>query len=350
MTMSEFRIELLPAAQGDCIVVEWKDRRRTYRMLVDGGPRFTYPALHRRIRGLRKRRLDLVVVTHVDGDHVEGIARLLQDRAALRLDIGDLWFNGLRHLPEVRSDGLGPEQGEYVTALIERDGLPWNAGFKKAVAVPAKGPLPVVDLPGGPTLTLLSPGPDELVALRRTWLAALRRARMQPGDTEESLRRLNDRPDLGGLGGDALGGHDLDHSEANGSSIAFLLEHRGSSLLLTGDGHGPVLAAGLRRLLADRGLDRLPVDAVKTPHHGSAANVTDDFLSLVDSSRFLFSTNGSTYRHPDNVAVRRVLRSRTGPVELFFNYRSATTEPWAEPPRPHTAVFPAGSDALTLEV
>ena len=46
----------------------------------------------------------------------------------------------------------------------------WPGG---AVAVPAKGPLPVVDLPGGPTLTLLSPGPKQLAALRRTWRASL---------------------------------------------------------------------------------------------------------------------------------------------------------------------------------
>ncbi|GIJ74338.1 hypothetical protein Voc01_092550 [Virgisporangium ochraceum] len=292
-------------------------------------------------------------MTHIDGDHVEGVARLLQDRRALRLGIGDIWFNGYRHLSAVPSDGLGPEQGEYVTALIDRDRLSWNAGVSPPggpVAVPAGGSVPVVDLPGGPKLTLLSPGPEQLTALRRTWRGALRRAGMEPGDTAEALRRLGERRDLRGLGGDALGGDGLDHSEANGSSIAFLLEHAGSSLLLTGDGHGSVLASGLRRLLAERGLARLPVDAVKTPHHGSAANVTDDFLALVDSPRFLFSTNGAVYGHPDRAAVQRVLRSRTGPVELVFNYRSATTQTWADPPWPHTAVFPAADGILTVDV
>jgi beta-lactamase superfamily II metal-dependent hydrolase len=337
-----FRIEMLPAAHGDALIVEWKDRRRVHRMLIDGGPRNTYPLLHKRISGLRRRHLDLVVVTHIDSDHIEGVARLFQDRAALRLGIGDVWFNGFRHLPEVPDDGLGAEQGEYVSALVDRGRLPWNAGVSGGpVALSPDGPLPVVELPGGPTLTFLSPGPEQLTALRRTWSSALRSAGMEPGDTEEALRRLRERPGLGGLGGDALGERGgLDHSEANGSSIAFLLEHNGSSLLLTGDGHGPVLADGLRRLLAERGIDRLPVDAVKAPHHGSAANVTDDFLALVDSPRYLFSTNGAHHKHPDRAAVRRVLASGTGPVELVFNYRSATTEPWATPPRPHTAVFP----------
>lgn len=122
-------------------------------------------------------------------------------------------------------------------------------------------------------------------------------------------------------------------------------------MLLTGDAHGDVLAAGLRRLAAARQVERVPVDLVKLPHHGSKANVTDEFLELVTSSRFLVSTNGSHYHHPDKVALQRILSgpTRTGPVELVFNHRSKTTEPWADDTTQdrlaYTATFPADERA-----
>ncbi|MFP5462716.1 MAG: hypothetical protein ACLGII_14300 [Gammaproteobacteria bacterium] len=40
-----FRIEMLPALHGDCLVVEWGDERRTRRMLIDGGPIGAFGAL-----------------------------------------------------------------------------------------------------------------------------------------------------------------------------------------------------------------------------------------------------------------------------------------------------------------
>ena len=50
-------------------------------------------------------------------------------------------------------------------------------------------------------------------------------------------------------------------------------------------------------MLKQRGKQILKVDAVKVAHHGSAGNVSDDLLAMIDSPRFLVSTNGSRFRH-----------------------------------------------------
>src|SRR3954468_675090 len=93
------RIEMLPAAQGDAIWVEWGSVIDPFRALVDGGPATTYRHLRNRVTSLGTRpRLDLVVVTHIDRDHLEGIVRLLQDRKVLGLRVGDIWFNGWPHV------------------------------------------------------------------------------------------------------------------------------------------------------------------------------------------------------------------------------------------------------------
>ncbi|MFE2727165.1 ComEC/Rec2 family competence protein [Kitasatospora sp. NPDC059327] len=348
-------VEMLPAAHGDALWIEWPGPGgEVHRMLVDGGPSTTYQAVFDRVRSLpeRDRHLDVLVVTHVDADHIEGVVRLLQDRAALELSIGDVWFNGWTQLAQ-DTDLLGADQGEMLEALIGSQRLGWNTAFRTgrqaapAVLVPDRGALRSAELPGGARATVLSPGRKELDALRGEWAKVLKGLGVTPGHPEAALDRLARRRDLRGLADDLLGGERVDGSVPNGSSIAFLLEHGGHRLLLTGDGHGDVLARGLTRLLRERPAPRLTLDALKVPHHGSAANTTDELLALLATRRFLMSTNGDKFKHPDRAAVLRMIGAadRTaGPPELVFNYRSDTTAPWADPEQQrtldYTAVYP----------
>ncbi|SOC50261.1 Metal-dependent hydrolase, beta-lactamase superfamily II [Blastococcus aggregatus] len=324
------RLEMLPAAHGDALLVTWGTDGDPHRMLVDAGPLGTYRTVHDRIAALGDPpELDLLVVTHVDGDHIEGVIRLLQDRAALGLRIGEVWFNGWPQLPQ--RDLLGADYGEMVGALLHRDGIPWNTSFDGGpVQVPAApAPLPRVELPGGASVTVLGPGEPELLRLRSTWTKVLTDAGVTPGRADEALERLDRRTDLDGV--DVLGGRAKpDNSVANLSSISLLVEHDGRSLLLTGDSHSAPLVSGITRLLAERGQARLPVGAFKLPHHGSRGNLTDELLALVETERYLVSTNGARYEHPDRPALLQVLDHPQRPrsLELVFNYAAPTTARW----------------------
>ncbi|GAA2779713.1 hypothetical protein RMN57_05735 [Kitasatospora sp. CM 4170] len=369
-------VEMLPAAHGDALWIEWPGKgSNVHRMLVDAGPSPTYEAVFERVKKLppRSRHLDVLVATHVDADHIEGVIRLLQDHVALKLTIDDVWFNGWPQISEP-AGLLGADQGEMLQALIGSQQLSWNAAFGRpapgkaphAVCLRAQGALPAVDLPGGARATLVGPGRPELNKLLKEWDRVLRNLGVTPGKPDEALDRLAHRKGLSGLAADLLGGERLDASVPNGSSIAFLLEHDGHRLLLTGDGHGKVLARGVDRLLKQLGGTRLAVDALKVPHHGSAANVTDDLLTRLDTRRFLVSTNGDKFNHPDAAAIDRMLAAAARPdaegrdadaaqAELVFNYRSRTTEPWADAAqqreRRYTAVYPETAAAgTTVEV
>jgi beta-lactamase superfamily II metal-dependent hydrolase len=343
------RISMLPAGQGDALLVDWASGGEVHHVLVDGGPASTYPTLYERIVGLgAPPRLDVLVITHIDGDHIEGAVRLLQDRSALGLAVDDVWFNGWPQLAPQSGDRLGADQGEMVGALLQRDKLPWNDAFQGGpVCADVTEPLPSSRLlPGGARAFVIGPGPGQLRALRRDWGKVLRRIGVTPGHPEEALDRLARRRALAGLS-DRLGKQAaLDNSVANASSIVLFFEFEGRTLLLPGDCHGDLLAAGIRRLITVRGGDRLRVDVFKVPHHGSRANVTPEVLSLVDTRRYLVSTNGARYHHPDVAAIERVLTTpgRDGEVELFFNYRSPTTEAWSDPGRQrrlgYTAHYP----------
>ena len=118
-----------------------------------------------------------------------------------------------------------------------------------------------------------------------------------------------------------------DPSKANGSSIAFLAEHDGRGLLLAGDAHPEVLCASLDRLAAERGVERIRIHAFKVSHHGGKHNLSSDLLDRVECGRWLFSTSGQIFGHPDAESVARIV-VRKSDCELVFNYRSEENERW----------------------
>jgi beta-lactamase superfamily II metal-dependent hydrolase len=358
--MSILRLEMLPAAEGDALLIEWGAAAKPYRMLVDAGPLTTYRAIHDRITALGSTQtFEALVVTHIDGDHIEGAVRLLQDRRAMHLAVGDIWFNGWPQLPT--SDLQGAKYGEMVGALLTRDKLPWNHAFLgQAIEIPDEGTLPTRELDGGARLTVLTPGRPQLRKLKANWINTLDDEEgIRPGNTERALKALAANKRLRGVEArDAQGGgFKPDSSVANGSSISLLFEYDQRALLLTGDSHSAPLVTGLNKLLKERGGERLRVDAFKLPHHCSAANVSEDLLALVDTPRYLVSTSGARHEHPDEDAMVRVLETphRGRGTQIFFNYLSKTTAPWTQPASAekygYTPKFPAAdAPGIVVEV
>ena len=120
-----------------------------------------------------------------------------------------------------------------------------------------------------------------------------------------------------------------DTGAPNGSSIAFLAEFEGKAALLAADAHPTVLVQSVRKLLRERRSEKLRIDALKLPHHGSGKNLNVDLLKLLDCPRYLVSSDGSTFHHPDREAIARVIKYGGSERTLYFNYRSEFNDVWA---------------------
>jgi beta-lactamase superfamily II metal-dependent hydrolase len=323
-----FRIDLMPAQQGDCLWIEYGDPRHPHRILVDGGTPATYRTLKRRIESLpeKDRRFELVVITHIDSDHIGGIMKLLKEPPA-GLQIGDVWFNGLRHLPRPDKT-LSVRQAEEVVKELKTRKFPWNAEFGGArICMNTSGPLPKIRLRDGMFLTLLSPYLTQLRNLQPKWqheVEELKKKEREAGRRSKpgTLALL---PDVTALADSPF---EPDDAEANGSSIALLAECEGKSLLLGADAFATVLDESIRRLLAETGKERLPLEAFKVSHHGSDANTSTTLLGLLDCKNYLISTDGSMYGHPDAGAMSRMLAYGGETKTLHFNYGTARTLVW----------------------
>lgn len=349
-------IEMLPAEHGDALWVTWGDCRSPHHLLIDGGPvdndvsELLRATIAERVTDVGGR-LELLVITHIDADHIGGLVTLLEGPDELA--IGDVWFNGYDHLP---TDVLGAVQAERVTTAIGTRQLPWNAAFGgDRVAVPedADEPLQTVELPGGLRLTVLGPTVDALRRLRPEWEEAVRAAGLVPGVD----------PDAPSGPGDLLGGGRVDveelaatrfrkdRSKPNAASICLLAEHDGHSLLLAGDALAQDVIDGLERLEAQRG-EEVSVDVCKLPHHGSKANVSTELVEKVAAKRWLISSSGKQFHHPDPEAIARILHASDHEVELVFNYRSEESLVWDDDRlrRKHgyTTVYPR--DGITVRL
>jgi hypothetical protein len=333
-------VEMLPAKYGDALWVEYGDSTRTRRIVIDSGPLHAYPEFEARLHALPAgdQRVELLVITHVDTDHIESMIRLLAlPRPKWPLEPMDVWFNGYRHVAP--QTNLGGREGEFLSALIHRRAFTeWNHAFHGgAVVVPADGP-PRIPLAGGMELTVLSPNRRKLATMARKWGKDVAKWSLDPGDLDHAWTQLVDETKFHPGAELTLGPEDLtaqlraqlkgvDPSAANGSSIAFLAEYAGKSCLFLADAHMSVICAAIRKLLPP-GQQALRVDAVKMAHHGSRNNVTPAFLEIVDAEHFLFSTNGDKFRHPDSQAVEAVIAGARRKPTLWFNYRTPFTEQW----------------------
>jgi hypothetical protein len=327
-----FKIDFLPAKYGDCIWIEYGEPGNIHRILIDGGTKGTRAAIKERLALLpeQERKFELIVVTHIDRDHLEGILGLLEDDQ-LAFKTGGIWFNGWRHMPtdeEIEAmEDFGAEQGEHLTGRILSHQLKWNKQFgEKAVVIPHDGDLPVINLPGGMKITLLSPNPEQLADLKGAWQKEVVDKGLEPGfgedEIDEDIEHFGlDTPDVEEL---CEMEFDEDKAEANGSSIAFLANYDGKSAIFLGDSYPGVIHTSLTKLF---GNGKVPLDLVKISHHASAGNTSPDLIKKLKCKKWVISTNGSIYKHPAQVTVARMVKFGGNP-ELIFNYKTQYNKVW----------------------
>src|SRR5215212_4705406 len=200
-------VEALQANDGDCLLLHYaRTGTATVRILVDGGPRGIYATvLRQRIDQLRHGaalNLRMVLVSHIDLDHITGVLDLFTDMERVQQDGADpfcavrtLWHNSFdrihsdRHAPVQSAavsaalggtapPGLLPmtaavvasvSQGAALRNVAVRLGIALNEGAGgELVRAPAAGVRQIAVAPGL-TLTVLGPNDEQLRKLDDEW-------------------------------------------------------------------------------------------------------------------------------------------------------------------------------------
>ncbi len=340
-----FRVRAIQVEHGDSLLVSYGTQSQLYHILVDGGPSGSLAALlsalkPERVDGLLK--LEVLVVTHYDLDHIEGVIELLKEVPDW-LDIGQIWFNGHHHLRPM--DILGSLEGDSLSELIRSSEIPWNMSFMNQNCGTNSSRIlqssNAVLLPGGLDVKVLSPDVPGLMALARVWLDPAvppKESGSIPGDLMG--RRDKWPPEQHSLySGMAFSS---DGSVSNKSSIALLLTFGEKRVVLAADAYSKVVKAGLALHLPDGE----SIDLLKVSHHGSKGNTDKSLLDRLGCRRFLISTSGKTHKHPDHELIARLVARHDSP-EIYFNYSEGWPGRWLNKLSswpPFTARYPEGTN------
>ncbi|MCG6203187.1 hypothetical protein LPW26_00935 [Rhodopseudomonas sp. HC1] len=344
-----FSLEVLPAGKGDCLLLHYGDSDRPRLMLIDGGPAGVYRnALKDRLTQLWTSRrdalddgaglpIDVVLVSHIDDDHIHGIidlAKEQQDHAPdLRVSVTSLWhnsFDDLLNTDEVPHDpqasilaGLGgsqfstlePETGDQADLLHLLASVPQGRNLRKLGE--ALGWIPNDISQGRLIMAAAGAEPANVDNLKVTVI----------GPMHDELAKLQERhndwiSEQSTLGrpitAEAVLAAYLDKEVPNLSSIVLLVESGDSSMLLTGDASGDKILKGLERAgrlsrpgePASPGIpDVLAVDILKMQHHGSDRNVASDFFQRITARHYVFSGDGK-HGNPERKTLQMLLDAR----------------------------------------
>lgn len=352
-----FALEALKARFGDALFIHWGTKAAPKLAIVDGGPSGVYgktlgPALER----LRRQRslatgtplpIALMLVSHLDADHVTGIAELIRElkiisegRAeAVPWKIDRFWINTF--------DDLVGNQNPALTASVSAAGVASLGGLQlgamtaEATALVATVPqartlrddLRALDLEGNKPfeslvmmgtkkrpaveqleLTIVGPQKVQLDALQNEWDKKIKPLLKTRTKTNQA----------------AVAAY-LDRSVYNLSSIVVLAKLGQKRMLLTGDARGDQTLDGLERAGLLKKNRELKVDILKMPHHGSDRDVDEDYFRRVKADHYVISADG-TYDNPDVATLAMLSNARkddkftiwlTNPLKEFAKAKPA---------------------------
>ncbi|NSB23050.1 beta-lactamase superfamily II metal-dependent hydrolase [Clostridium beijerinckii] len=100
---------------------------------------------------------------------------------------------------------------------------------------------------------------------------------------------------------------ELDTSETNESSIAFIIEYKTHKVLFLGDSNPKIITTSLLELKEKENYD-MNFDLVKISHHGSPHNTNMELLDVISSSRWVVSGNGE-HGNPNIDVIKLILNS-----------------------------------------
>lgn len=308
-------IKVLKALNGDSIIISYGEDRLHY-ILVDGGRgRLSFHQLCKFIDEIKgkKGKIDLLVLTHIDSDHIDGILRLFSNQDFDFSIIEQMWFNFGEELFNVlHIDGICKKINLYErdTRISWRQGQDLEEILQKTEIIRK---LPIVSpdsyFVGGAKLTILSPNVEILKEFAdKVDEECARSTKISYCcDYEKSVTELHEKEFEGIV------------SLTNRSSLAFLFEFSGKKLLLLGDAGDNTIKSSLSKL-GYSNKNKLKVDFCKIAHHASKHNTSNELIRMLDCSNYIISTQLTKEGRPSKECLSRIICNTTLPVKFYCNY------------------------------
>jgi beta-lactamase superfamily II metal-dependent hydrolase len=336
-------LKIVQAKYGDCLILKYNNPQNPKYMLIDGGPGGVYKAhLKSELEKLGNDggQLDLMVLSHVDGDHIVGLIDLTEELKEQHADgkpsvikINELWMNSfddsigrdnnlsravqslfskVQNIQSTMPDGDLAFKSITQGDTLRRNALLLNIPINKVVDqnLIAHETISKSLEFDNIKITVIGPNQNNLNKLKQEWFEWIAKNEAKIMTTDQELL------------------HQMDRSVPNLSSIMFLVEADEKTILFTGDGRGDFILEGLLQadLLDNQG--KIHVDVFKVPHHGSIRNANRDFFEKVTADYYIISADGR-HHNPDFETLKWIVdcaKEQGRSIELICTNKTKSTD------------------------
>ncbi|MBU5477590.1 hypothetical protein KQI69_00025 [Eubacterium sp. MSJ-13] len=260
-----FKIYSIGSGLGDCFFIEIGEQTMPIRILVDGRDGTQTDEIITRLEEIEKsddKKIDIMIVTHIDQDHIKGIIELMKKRP-------EMFEQTIVIYNYVTKDVISYSQAEEFEEKIKNHTVFSSAKQKypdilgSKIEIISKGESKdfynqIEELQKEiPILILLSPDKNGIDSVYE----------------EYKIKRSKDKR------GSAV--------KINRNSIVFLIEYKDKCALFAGDAY----IKHIDKILSSLGenLNKKVIDIIKMPHHGAEKNNKGivDFANKHKCSKFI---------------------------------------------------------------
>lgn len=352
------KIHILPANAGDCFLIEFNNNEC---ILIDTGFKETYyNYLKPLLIELKKigKKITLLVITHIDKDHIGGAKRLLEENGDYNnpniIKIENIWFNGFKNLvfQKKLSNNINQRQlkkmriikaynemdsfdedNNYVSAndlksfeyICNKLNYQINIQFIDNIVVQTEN----IKM-GNAIIDVISPsklkierytkylekqlevlfGKDYEINKSEKFIDFFETLMLNNEECIETTETISDQIDEDIIDWLKLNHKKRIYSIVNDVSIGILIKFNDIKMVFTGDLY----------FEKKHNIEKiLKVDILKIPHHGSYWN-NREIMENIIASNYIISTDGKKYGHPDKSILADIIINNKNNKKLIFNY------------------------------
>lgn len=331
---------------GDCLFLTLEEGEMTFSIMIDCGK--LNGDVRDYIKNTLNKKIDILIITHIDGDHINGIKTLLSE--IQDLEIGSVLYNCAqyccveesRNLTDVIQNNMDELRGTNVQiadngeiaahkALTIAELLLTNENWKQAwqkqngyISTESDD----IALPNNfGKLIILSPEPKDIGRLDVEFIKAFNEKlydkydgpysneatiyEILVGKIKEDVNHYSlpisaEGASIGGIKRLASMKSPHNVSPTNSTSIALIWECGDSRVLFCGDADPEVIVYNY--LKKSNHFDNKAIfNVIKVPHHGSEHNCGSKFWDTFDSDRIFFTGSDKNGRRPSKICIAKVI-------------------------------------------
>lgn len=365
---NKIKIKSFPASYGESFFIKLYGEKNI-NILIDCGFSSTAELINEELKVIKNKgeKLDLLILTHIDNDHINGAKKVLDFIIKEEIELGEVWHNDYSKIIEVEEENktiseeaesfinsisntkdeqiyesiskekVGYKEAVYLSDFLYNEKIynKWNKSFRNKKICVENNKIKKIILNKEVTISILGPKSKNLDNLYKEWNKFLNdnlkrdivsKSKKFSNAFEKFLLNIykeyryieRSKCSIYNIK-DMIEYEKFDEGIVNRSSIIVIIEFNNKKLLFLGDSSPIDLNEILDEYIK---INSNKFDVIKISHHGSKNNLSKDFISKVNCKKFIISTNGNLYNHPDIECFAKILYLSKNNPKIYLNYKS----------------------------